>query len=70
MTVDLKALIGKLNAICRQRLETAAGLCVSQTNYHVETEHLLMKLLVFPDNGYPPGAALLWVGGNVGMHLH
>ncbi|MBE7501634.1 MAG: type VI secretion system ATPase TssH [Verrucomicrobiales bacterium] len=45
MVIDLKALIGKLNPVCRQALEAAAGLCVSQTNYNVEIEHLLLKLL-------------------------
>jgi len=49
MTIDLKPLIGKLNAICRRGLEAAAGVCVSQTNYNVEIEHLLLKLLEFPD---------------------
>ena len=45
MQVDLKTLIGKLNPTCRQCLEAAAGLCVSQTHYNVEIEHLLLKLV-------------------------
>jgi len=49
MIFDLKSLIGKLNPICRQSLEAAAGLCVSQTNYNVEIEHLLLKLLDIPN---------------------
>ena len=43
--LNLKALIGKLNDTCRQTLEGAAGLCLSRTNYNVEVEHWLMKLV-------------------------
>ena len=43
--VNLKSLIGKLNNTCRQTLEAAAGLCLSRTNYNVEVEHWLTKLL-------------------------
>ena len=42
---DLKTLIAKLNPTCRTALETAAGLCMSQTHYEVDIEHILMKLL-------------------------
>ncbi|GAM09407.1 protein ClpV1 [Geobacter sp. OR-1] len=42
---DLKPLIGKLNATCRGALEGAAGLCLAHTNYEVEPEHFLVKLL-------------------------
>ncbi len=42
---NLKSLIGKLNDTCRNALEGAAGLCLSRTNYEVEVEHLLLKLL-------------------------
>jgi type VI secretion system protein VasG len=34
-----------LNASCRRALEGAAGLCLSRTNYNVEIEHWLVKLL-------------------------
>jgi type VI secretion system protein VasG len=44
-TVDLKKLIGKLNDTCRRTLESAAGFCLSRTNYNVEVEHWLLKLL-------------------------
>jgi type VI secretion system protein VasG len=40
-----KSLAGKLNALCRRALEGAAGLCLSRSNYHVEIEHWLVKLL-------------------------
>ena len=43
--VNLKSLIGKLNDTCTRTLEGAAGLCLSRTNYNVEIEHWLLKLL-------------------------
>jgi len=49
MSVNLKSLIGRLNDTCRQSLEGAAGLCLSRTNYDVEVEHVLLKLLEAPD---------------------
>ena len=42
-------LVSKLNSTCRLGMEAAAGLCVSQTNYNVEVEHLCLKLLEAPD---------------------
>jgi type VI secretion system protein VasG len=49
MGTNLQTLIEKLDADCRRGLETAAELCVSQTNYNVELEHLLLKLIELPD---------------------
>src|SRR5437868_3104883 len=43
--INLKELVGKLNDTCRRTLEAAAGLCLSRTNYNVEIEHWLIKLL-------------------------
>jgi type VI secretion system protein VasG len=43
--LNLKSLIGKLNNTCRNALESAAGLCLSQTHYEVDIEHFLIKLL-------------------------
>ena len=43
--VSLKSLVGKLNETCRRSLEGAAGLCLSRTNYNVEIEHWLLKLV-------------------------
>src|SRR5262245_46389860 len=43
--VNLKSLVGRLNDTCRRTLEAAAGLCLSRTNYNVEIEHWLLKLL-------------------------
>src|SRR5262249_47067288 len=45
MSVNLKSLVAKLNDTTRAGLEAAAGLCLSRTNYDVEIEHFLMKLL-------------------------
>lgn len=45
MSSELKTLIERLNPTCRRALENAAGLCVAQTHYNVEVEHLLLKLL-------------------------
>jgi type VI secretion system protein VasG len=52
MSVNLKSLIGRLNDTCRQALEGAAGLCLSRTNYDVEVEHLLLKVLEAPDTDF------------------
>ncbi|MEP6901896.1 MAG: type VI secretion system ATPase TssH, partial [Actinomycetota bacterium] len=45
MNVNLKSLVGRLNDTSRGALEGAAGLCLSRTNYDVEIEHILAKLL-------------------------
>src|SRR5258705_959006 len=41
----LKSLIGRLDDTCRNSLQGAAGLCLARTNYDVDIEHLLVKLL-------------------------
>src|SRR5262249_54882026 len=43
--VTPKALVGKLNPTCLRSFQGAAGLCLSRTNYNVEIEHWLVKLL-------------------------
>ena len=43
--LNLKELVGKLAPTTRGTLEGAAGLCLSRTNYNVEIEHWLIKLL-------------------------
>ena len=45
MQFNLKNLIGRLDDTCRAALESAAGLALSHTNYDVEVEHWLLKLL-------------------------
>ena len=52
-SLNLKSLVGKLNASCRRALEGSAGLCLSRTNYNVEVEHWLMKLLEPADGDLP-----------------
>src|SRR5262245_48210544 len=52
MNVSLKPLIGKLNDSVRNAVEAAAGLCLSRTNYDVEIEHYLMKLLDSTDGDF------------------
>ncbi|MBX3411215.1 MAG: type VI secretion system ATPase TssH [Pirellulales bacterium] len=48
VAVNLKSLVGRLNDTCRRSLEAAAGLCLSRTNYNVEIEHWLLKLIEMP----------------------
>jgi len=43
--VDLKQLLGRLNAYTKRALETAAGLCVSRGNYEVTIEHVLSVMV-------------------------
>jgi type VI secretion system protein VasG len=50
VAVDLKSLVGRLNDQCRRSLEAAAGLTLSRSNFNVEIEHWLMKLLEAPDS--------------------
>src|SRR5215204_5061821 len=45
MSVNLRALIGKLNAASRSAVEGAAGLCLSRSHYDIEIEHFLVKAL-------------------------
>ena len=52
MALNLKSLIGKLNDPTRAALEAAAGLCLSRTNYDIEIEHYLMKLLDATDGDF------------------
>jgi type VI secretion system protein VasG len=60
ISLSLKALVGKLSAVCRQTLEAAIGLSMSRTNYNVEVEHWLTRLLEAPNTDL---AALLRHGG-------
>ncbi|NJO14552.1 MAG: type VI secretion system ATPase TssH [Thioploca sp.] len=50
MTTELKPLIARLNATCRKAFEKSAELCVTQTHYTIEIEHLLLKLIEPSDN--------------------
>ncbi|MBI2771771.1 MAG: type VI secretion system ATPase TssH [Burkholderiales bacterium] len=48
MEIDIRTLLGRLNPECKRALERAAELCVQQTHYNVDIEHLLYKLLEAP----------------------
>ncbi len=45
MEIDIRTLLAKLNPECKRALEKAAELCVGQSHFNVEVEHLLFKLL-------------------------
>jgi type VI secretion system protein VasG len=44
-SLTLRSLIDKLNPLCRRTLDEGAANCLSRTNYNVEIEHWLLKLL-------------------------
>ncbi|OAK58450.1 ClpV1 family T6SS ATPase [Variovorax paradoxus] len=50
MDIDIRTLLGRLNPECKRAMEQAAELCVQQTHYNVDLEHLLLKLV---DNDAP-----------------
>jgi len=52
MSINLKSLIGKLNDFTRKTLESSAGLCLTRTNYDIEVEHYVLKLLDQPDGDF------------------
>jgi type VI secretion system protein VasG len=45
MNVSLKSLVDKMNDACRTALAEAGALCLARTNYDVDIEHILAKLL-------------------------
>jgi len=49
MDINLKSLVSKLNDTSRRALESAAGLCLSRSNYDVEIEHWMLKILELND---------------------
>jgi type VI secretion system protein VasG len=50
LEIDLQALVGKMNDVCRRSLEAAMGLTVARTHYNLEVEHWLVKLLDAADS--------------------
>jgi type VI secretion system protein VasG len=48
MDIDIRTLLARLNPECKRALERAAELCVQQTHYNVDVEHLLHRLLEAP----------------------
>ena len=67
-SLPLKTLVGKLNPVCRRALEAAAGLCLSRTNYNVELEHYLLKLIESADADVP--RILKQYGVDAGVAAH
>jgi type VI secretion system protein VasG len=53
MSVNVKALIGKLNDTTRNAMQAAAGFCMQRTHYDVEIEHFLMKLMENAGGDFP-----------------
>ncbi|PLY99972.1 type VI secretion system ATPase TssH, partial [Burkholderia sp. WAC0059] len=45
MDIDIRTLLSRLNLACKHGMEQAAQLCVRQTHYSVDVEHLLLVLL-------------------------
>lgn len=43
--IKLKAFVGRLNPVCTQSLESAAGLCMTNGHYEISVEQVLLKLL-------------------------
>ena len=52
-SINPRALFDKLNATCTRGLQSAAGLCLSRTHFHVEIEHWLLVLLEQPNTDLP-----------------
>jgi type VI secretion system protein VasG len=45
MDIDIRTLLSRLNPACKHAMELAAQLCVRQTHYNVDVEHLLLQLV-------------------------
>ncbi len=45
MSVNLRALVARLDERTRSAMEAAAGLCLARTHYNIEIEHFLLKAL-------------------------
>lgn len=52
INVDLKRLVDTMTPVMRESLEGAAGLCLAQSQYNVELEHWLLKLLDQSDTDF------------------
>ena len=61
MDIDIRTLMGRLNADCKRAMEQAAELCVQQTHYNVEVEHLLLRLL----GNEAPDLQIIWARHSV-----
>ncbi len=50
INVNLKSLVDKMSQGLRESLEGAAGLCINLTQYNIEVEHWLIKILEMGDS--------------------
>ncbi len=50
MSLDLKKLISKLNPLLFKAIEDSAEFCFEKSNFNVEIEHLLLKILDIPNS--------------------
>ena len=48
MDIDIRTLLARLNPACKHAMTQAAELCVRQTHFSVDVEHLLMQLIEAP----------------------
>src|SRR5690242_2166428 len=55
MDIDIRTLLSKLNPECKRAMGQAAELCVKQTHFNVELEHLLFTLI----DGQAPDLAVI-----------
>ena len=53
-SINLKALIARLNKSCKKALEDSAGLCVNRRNYEVTVEHFIQALVDDPQSDLRP----------------
>jgi type VI secretion system protein VasG len=63
-SINPRALFEKLNATCTKALQSAAGLCLSRTHFHVEIEHWLLTLMEQPNTDLPVIFRQFSVDGN------
>ncbi|WP_301376877.1 MULTISPECIES: type VI secretion system ATPase TssH [Thalassolituus] len=52
ININLKSLVDKMSPYMRDSLEGAAGLCLAHSQYNVELEHWLLKLLDISDTDF------------------
>ena len=50
ISINLKSLVEKMTGTLRDSLEGAAGLCIARSQYNVEVEHWLLKLIEQSDS--------------------
>ncbi len=63
MSVEMKAVLPKVNRAVREALDNAAGLCVANTHYNIDVEHYLAKVIESSDTDFPKIAKHFGVDG-------